>query len=115
MKPKLKGNLAELYAAKTTLRRDTKTGRYVEFINRCEYSLQRNADGTTEFVKRPRYYIAICGINANGVPCAAYFDPESDAAYFWQYADMHAAKSILDNPESAYDWRDVKNGIKVNN
>ena len=114
MKPKIKGNLAELYAAKATLRRDIKTGQYVEFIGRHEYSIERNADGTTHAVKRPSYYIAICGINANGVPCAAYFNPESDTAYFWQCADRKAVKSILNNPENAYDWSDVKNGIKVN-
>lgn len=114
MKPKIKGNLAELYAAKTTMRRDMKTGQFVEFVGRHEYSIERNADGTTHAVKRPSYYIAICGINANGVPCAAYFNPESDTAYFWQCADRKAAKSIVENPVSAYDWRDVKNGIKVN-
>ena len=114
MKPKLNGNLPELYAAKATLRRDTATGQFVEYIGRCEYSIERNADGTTHAVKRPTYYIAICGVNAKGVPCAAYFSPESDTAYFWQYADRSAAKSILDNPVTAYDWRDVKNGIKAN-
>ncbi len=112
MKPKLKGNLAELYAAKATLRRDMKTGQFVEFVGRREYSIERNADGTTHAVKRPSYYIAICGVNANGVPCAADFSPESDKAYYWQYADTNAAKSILDNPESAYNWSDVKNGLK---
>ena len=114
MKPKIKGNLAELYAAKTTLRRDMKTGQFVEFVGRREYSIERNTDGTTHAVKRPTYYIAICGINANGVPCAAYFNPERDKAYFWQCADRKAAKSIVESPVSAYDWRDVKNGIKVN-
>ena len=53
MKPKIKGNLAELYAAKTTLRRDMKTGQFVEFVGRREYSIERNADGTTHAVKRP--------------------------------------------------------------
>ena len=114
MKPKINGNLAELYAAKATLRRDMKTGQFVEFVGRYEYSFERNADGTTHAVKRPSYYIAICGINANGVPCAAYFDPEEDKCYFWQYADENAAKSILTDPVSAYDWSDVKNGIKDN-
>lgn len=115
MEPKLNGNLPELYASKTTLRRKTATGQFVEYIGRREYSTERNADGTTRAVKRPSYYIAICGVNANGVPCAAYFNPESDAAYFWQYADTKAAKSILENPASAYEWNDVKNGIKANN
>lgn len=114
MKPKLKGNLAELYAANTTLRRDMKTGQFVEFVGRREYSIERNADGTTHAVKRPSYYVAICGINANGVPCAAYFNPESDKCYYWQYADENAAKSILADPVTAYNWSDVKNGIKVN-
>lgn len=114
MKPKLNGNLAELYAAKTTLRRDMKTGQFVEFVGRREYSIERNADGTTHAVKRPSYYITICGINANGVPCAAYFSPEDDKCYYWQYADENAAKSILTDPAAAYDWSDVKNGIKAN-
>lgn len=113
MKPKLNGKLPELYAAKATLRRNTATGQFVEYIGRREYSIERDG-GTTHAVKRPSYYIAICGINAKGVPCAAYFSPESDTAYFWQYADKNAAKSILNNPASAYDWRDVKNGIKAN-
>lgn len=115
MKPKLNGNLPELYAAKATLRRNTVTGQYVEYIGRREYSIERNDDGTTHAVKRPSYYIAICGVNAKGVPCAAYFSPESDTAYFWQYANGNAVTSILNNPASAYDWRDVKNGIKYNN
>ena len=102
MKPKIKGNLAELYAAKTTLRRDMKTGQFVEFVGRREYSIERNTDGTTHAVKRPTYYIAICGINANGVPCAAYFNPERDKAYFWQCADRKAAKSIVENPASGH-------------
>lgn len=114
MKPKLKGNLAELHAAKATLRRDMKTGKYVEFVGRREYSIERNADDTTHAVKRPTYYNAICGINANGVACAAYFNPESDTDYFWQFADRNTVKSILNNPENAYDWCDVKNGIKAN-
>ena len=114
MKPKLNGNLPELYAAKATLRRNTATGQFVEYIGRREYSIERNADGTTHAVKRPSYFVAICGVNAKGVPCASYFSPGSDTAYFWQYADDNAAKSILDNPASAYDWSDVKNGIKVN-
>lgn len=114
MKPKLKGSLPELYAEKATLRRNTATGQYVEYIGRSEYSIERNADGTTHAVKRPSYYIAICGINAHGIPCTAKFRPEIDTAYLWQYANEYAAKSILNNPASAYDWRDVKKGIKAN-
>lgn len=55
MKPKLKGNLAELYAAKTTMRRNMKTGQYVEFIGRHEYSIERNADGTTANLQGARH------------------------------------------------------------
>lgn len=113
MKPKLKGNLPELYATKTTLRRNMTTGQYVEYIGRREYSIERNADGTTHAVKRPSYYIAICGITAKGVPCRGSlrgYDSDN-SNYFWQCANSNAVADIMANPENAYKYRDVCNGI----
>lgn len=110
MKPTLKGNLEELYEARAVKVRSLKSGRFVEFVkkydNRILWNGQENPNG------RVWYEIGICGINANNVPCAAYFNPEKDEAYFWQYADKNAVREILESPVKAYDWRDVKNGIK---
>lgn len=112
MKPKLKGDLPELFAAKVTLRRETKTGRYVEFVGRYEYSPVPKAGGGVEYVRQPSYYIGICGITARGVECAAYFVPGKDAAYIWQFADAKAVNQIMDEPATVYDFRCVKNGIR---
>lgn len=104
MKPSLKGNLEELYANKAYKIRILKTGKFVEFV--------RKVDTRQWSTGRLFYEIGICGINANGIPCAAYFEPGVDKAYFWQYADKTASKEILENPQSAYDWKCVKNGIR---
>lgn len=106
MKPSLKGNLEELYNSKTTLTRNLKSGQFVEYVRKCDTRQYSNG--------REWYEIVICGINANGVPCAAYFEPGVDKAYFWQYADRTAVNEILANPADAYKWHDVKNGIKAN-
>lgn len=104
MKPSLKGNLEELYTSKTTLTRNLKSGQFVEYVRKCDTRPYSNG--------RVWYEIVICGINANGVPCAAYFELGVDKAYFWQYADRTAVNEILANPADAYKWHDVKNGIK---
>lgn len=104
MKPSLKGNIQELYASKAYKVREMKSGRFVEFVR--EVDTRKFSNG------RLFYEIAICGLNAHGVPCAAYFEPGVDKAFFWQYADRTAVEEILADPESAYDWVCVKNGIR---
>lgn len=103
MKPKLKGDLAALYAARATAIRKTSTFNGVEWIGRY----------TDYKTKETAYKICICGVNANGVQIAAYFHPGNDTAYFWQFADRTAVADIMTRPENAYKWRDVKNGIHV--
>lgn len=103
MKPKLKGDLAALYAAHATTIRKTATFNGVEWIGRY-------VDHKTN---KPAYMICICGVNGHGAHIAAHFYPGNDAAYFWQYADKTAVANIMEHPENAYNWRDVKNGIHI--
>lgn len=104
MKPQLTGNLPELYAARTTKIRKTKT------FNGVEYIYKRDL---TAYGRGIAYLICCAGVNANGVEIAAYFEPGEDTAYFWQYADRDAVSDIMAHPEHAYNWFDVKNGIKL--
>lgn len=115
MKPKLKGNLAELYAQKKTLRRTLASGEYVEYIHKSEYSLQHNSDGATTFVKVPSYSVEICGVNKHNVEIRGGLRGyESDGGkYFWQIANSKAVRDVLENPEHAYDYSDVCNGIAM--
>lgn len=103
MKPSLKGDLAALYNAKTTKRRKTADGsEYVEFIYKRD--LSEHGYGLT-------YQVRICGRNGYGVPIAAYSD-NGEEAYFFQHASHAAVGEVLANPEKAYDWICVKNGIR---
>lgn len=115
MKPKLKGDLAELYAKRTTIRRSLATGEYVEYIRKYEHSVKRNLDGTTTFVKEPSYSIEICGVNKHNVEIRGGLRGyESDGGkYFWQVANSKAVRDVLENPEHAYDYSDVCNGIAM--
>lgn len=103
MKSKLKGDLSALYAAHATTIRKTSMFNGVEWVGRY----------TDYKTKETAYKICICGVNGNGIQIAAYFHPGSDAAYFWQYADRAAVADIMEHPENAYNWRDVKNGIRI--
>lgn len=104
MKPQLNGDLAALHAACATKIRKTKT------FNGVEYIYKRDL---TAFGYGVTYLICCAGINANGVEIAAYYEPGKDKAYFWQYADSDAVEDIMQHPENAYNWRDVKNGIRL--
>lgn len=102
MKPKLKGNLAELYATRTYKLRSTKTFKGVEWIRK--YRHYRSGDIC--------YSVEICGVNGHGVEIAASLNPATEEHFFWQCADSEAVKDILNNPLHAYLWADVKNGIR---
>lgn len=101
MKPKLTGDLAALYEQRTTLRRKTKTFNGVEWVDRY---ISCKTGG-------PTYRICICGVNGHGVRIAAYYYPGESTAYIWQYAHPTAVDDIMANPENAYNWRCVKNGL----
>lgn len=105
MKPSLKGNLPELWRQKAFKVRKTKTGTFVEYVCKNEYLPERYGDDM-------RYTIEMCGINANNVPIAGSPLSASDQRIFWQFADKKAANEILADPIKAYDWIDVKNGLR---
>lgn len=105
MKPKLKGDLQNLYGARVTLQRNLKSGRFVEYIG---YTGGHSFNGK----EIPRsYYIGICGMTSKGVPCAAYYHPETDKMYFWQYVNRETITDILEHPENVYRYADIKNSI----
>lgn len=105
MKPSLKGNLPELWANKVYKVRNLKTGTFVEYVTKNKHLPERYGDDK-------RYSIVICGINANGVPCAGSPAEWAGGRIFWQFADRTACKEILADPIKAYDWLDVKNGLR---
>lgn len=111
MKPLLKGNLENLYNSKATKTRKTTTFTGVEWVAR--HDTRKYYDGTDNPNGKVWYTINICGINANGVHIAAYFHPDTDNAFFWQYANADAVEDIMHNPGHAYDWLCVKNGITI--
>lgn len=106
MKQSLKGNLKELWERKAFKVRKLKTGTFVEYVKKYKYLPERFGDDK-------RYVIEVCGINANGVPCAGNpADWDKQKRIFWQCADEEAAKEIIADPIKAYDWHCVRNGIR---
>lgn len=100
MKPKLKGNLAELYEQRTTLRRETASGKYVEYIKKYHYN--------------NTYTVEICGITTHGVKVrGGIVEGCYNGNYFWQFANEKAVNNIIEHPENAYNYRDVCNGIPL--
>lgn len=110
MKPIIKGELEQLYNSKITKTRKTSTFSGVEWVSR--HDTRKYFDGTNNPNGKVWYTINICGFNTHGVAIAAYFNPETEKAYFWQCANADAVNDIMRNPENAYNWRCVKNGIK---
>lgn len=96
MKPKIKGDaatLAALYEERHYIRRkDRHGGQFVEYVKRVG----------------DRYDIEICGINGNGVECRG---SNTERGYFWQIADTKAVADVLENPENAYNYICVCNGL----
>ena len=107
MKSLLKGNLKDLYERKTVKVRKLETGTYVEYVRKYKYLPERYGDDK-------RYTIEVCGINENNVPIAGSpAEWDAQKRIFWQFADDEAVKEILANPINAYDWDDVRNGVRA--
>lgn len=105
MKPLLKGNLPELWKQKAFKVRKLATGTYVEYVVKNEHLPERYGDDR-------RYDIEVCGITANDVSCAGHPHECYGGRIFWQVANRKAVEEVLADPIKAYDWIDVKNGIR---
>lgn len=107
MKALLKGNLKDLYEQKAVKVRNLKTGMFVEYVKKYKHLPERYGDDR-------RYVIEVCGINANNVPCAGSpADWDKQRRIFWQFAEREAAEEIIADPIKAYEWDDVRNGIRA--